>query len=96
MSTFYAATSYRLEDQAIRPGMSPSDLRVIVVPNVVLVSGGADIDLTSFLPANTVVLSYWYAKRATTSSKVLAVAKALPGDSDTVDVFIVGQQTKFQ
>lgn len=96
MSTFYASSSFRLENQEIRPGMSPSDLRVIYIPNVILVSGDADINLTALLPANTVLLSYWYAKQATTSSKVLTVAKDLPGDTDTVDVFIVGQAIKFQ
>ena len=96
MSLFYSSMAFRLEDAAIRPGSSPSDLKIIMVPNVILVDSAATIDLTPFIPANTVVLSYWVSKQATTSSKVLTIGAAVAGATDTVDIFIVGLQTKFQ
>jgi hypothetical protein len=96
MPNYIATKMYKMIDDAIRPGGSPSDLYMVEVKNVTLVGSSATIDLTNLIPQDAQVLGYQVVRKATLVSKILTVNAAAAGATDVVDVHIWIKPTQLQ
>lgn len=88
MPNYIATKMFKMIDDAIRPGGSPSDLYMVVIQDVTLVSGGATIDMTNLIPQDTHVLGYQVIRKAELASYILTIDKAVAGSTDVVDVHV--------
>lgn len=99
MPTYIASQSFRLEDENVRPGSSPGDLKMIFIPDVVLSSSAGTIDLAPYV-GHAEVFSYIMLKQVTSTysagTNTIAIAAAVPGAAVTVDVLVFIRAAKAQ